>query len=153
MAIPKYVYFWKPLLFLRKPCIIQFNLNLIYQLNQLTSKHESTESRTVWRLNLIKEERQCTYNIDLRRVRVSLLPWKRKKYYIFVCAFVRVCVRVPRRVGYAFECTRVALLIHNATPMRHILSSFVASLAPPYFSTSYKRQDFRRKKVEPNSVF
>jgi hypothetical protein len=42
---------------------------------------------------------------------------------------------------------RVALLIRHATRMRHIVSSFVASLAPSYFSTlSHKRHDFRKKK-------
>ena len=63
---------------------------------------------------------QYTYNVTLRRVRESLLPWKSNKYYIFVC----VCVRV-----------HVALLIQHATRMRHIVTSYVAPLAPPYFST------------------
>ena len=32
--------------------------------------------------------------------------------------------------------------------MRHVVTSFVAPLAPPYFSTlSHKRHDFRKKKV------
>jgi hypothetical protein len=40
----------------------------------------------------------------------------------------------------------VAMLIQHATRMRHIVTSFVAVLAPPYFSTlSHKRQDLREK--------
>ena len=40
----------------------------------------------------------------------------------------------------------VALLIQHATRMCHIVTSFVAPLAPPYFSTlSHKRHDFRKK--------
>jgi hypothetical protein len=39
---------------------------------------------------------------------------------------------------------RVALLTYYENSMRHILTSFVAPLAPPYFSTlSHKRNDFR----------
>jgi hypothetical protein len=36
-----------------------------------------------------KQQMKCTYNSTLRRVRESLLPWRRNKYYIFVC--VRAC--------------------------------------------------------------
>jgi hypothetical protein len=40
----------------------------------------------------------------------------------------------------------VALLIQHKMRMRHILLSFVAFLAPPYFSTlSNKRHDFRKE--------
>jgi hypothetical protein len=43
----------------------------------------------------------------------------------------------------------VALLIQHATHMRHIVTSFVAPLAPPCFSTlSHKRRDFRKKVIE-----
>ena len=50
---------------------------------------------------------------------------------------VDVCMRV-----------RVALLIQHAKRVRYIVMSFVASLAPPYFSTLFhKRHDFRKKKV------
>jgi hypothetical protein len=47
-----------------------------------------------------KQDRQCTYNVTMRRVRESLLPWKRIKYYIFVCVYewvpgrVSVCILV-----------------------------------------------------------
>ena len=37
-----------------------------------------------------KQERQCMYNVTLRRVRKSLSPWKSGKYYVFVV--VRACV-------------------------------------------------------------
>jgi hypothetical protein len=38
-----------------------------------------------------EQGRQITLNVTVRRVRESLLPWKRNKYYIFVCACVRAC--------------------------------------------------------------
>jgi hypothetical protein len=42
-------------------------------------------------------------------------------------------------------CVNVALLIQHGT--RHVVTSFVAPLAPPYFSTlSHKQHDFRKKK-------
>ena len=50
----------------------------------------------------VKQHRQCTYNVTLRRVRESLLPWKSNKYCIFVrvcvCAHVHNCARARRRV-------------------------------------------------------
>ena len=49
-----------------------------------------------------KQERQCTYNVTLRRVRVSLLPWKSNKNCTFVCARALACVRGCARVhGHA----------------------------------------------------
>ena len=77
--------------------------------------------------------------------------------YIFVC--VCVCVGVggwmAGQEGFqgAWTCTcacaHVALLIQHATRMRHIVSSFLASVAPPYFSTlSHKRHDFRKNVIE-----
>ena len=78
-------------------------------------------------------DRQCTYNVILRRVRKSLVLWKNNQYYIFVCVCERACVHV-------------ALLIQHATRMRHIVISFVAPVASPIFSTlSHKRHDFRKK--------
>ena len=79
-----------------------------------------------------RQDRQCAYNVTLRRVRESLLPWESKKYYIFVCVcapvhsyvFVYVC---PGAWVYAWANLRVVLLIQHATRMRHTVTSFVAS--------------------------
>jgi hypothetical protein len=65
-----------------------------------------------------------------------------------------VCARVLMTVGVgaqALVCAwkHVALLIQHATRMRHIVTSFVAPLAPPYFLTlSHKRQDIREDVTE-----
>jgi hypothetical protein len=81
-----------------------------------------------------------------------LLPWKSNKNCIFsvrACAIVCVCARA---CVYGFPgawsctCAREALLSQHATHMRHIALPFVASMAPPYFSTLYhKRHAFRKK--------
>jgi hypothetical protein len=94
---------------------------------------------------IFKHDRQCTYNVTLRRVRELLLPWKSNEYYIFVyvCARAFVC---PGALPCAH--VHVALLIKHATHMCHIVMSFVASLSTHYFSTlSHKRHDFRKKKL------
>ena len=39
------------------------------------------------------------YNVILRHVRESLLPWKSKKYHIFVCLCVLACVHPCGWVG------------------------------------------------------
>jgi hypothetical protein len=45
------------------------------------------------------------------------------------------------------ECVFVALVIQHAKHMRLVVTSFVASLAPPHFYTlSHKRYDFQRRK-------
>ena len=78
-----------------------------------------------------------------------------------MCVYVRVCVRAcvcvcvcgggrfPGAKADACTCACVALLTQRATPMRHIVTSFVAPLAEPYFSIlSHKRRDFRKKVIE-----
>jgi hypothetical protein len=51
--------------------------------------------------------------------------------------------------GRACESVRVVLLIQHATRMRNTVSSFLASLAPPHFSTlSHKRHDSRKNVTE-----
>jgi hypothetical protein len=46
-----------------------------------------------------KQDRQCTYNATLKRVRESMLQWKSNKYCLLVC----VCVRVRLYPG-AWAC-------------------------------------------------
>ena len=63
------------------------------------------------------------YNVILKHVRETLLPWKSSKYYITVCVPVRACVR-------AFVCP-------SAPP------------ASPHFSKlSHKRHNFLEKGTE-----
>jgi hypothetical protein len=66
-------------------------------------------------------------------------------------------VRVPGRVGvYMSVVVHVALFIEHATRTRCIVTSFVAPLASPYFSTlSHKRHDFRggKKVIEHKICF
>ena len=50
--------------------------------------------------------KQCrpTYNVSLRCIHESLLPWKSSKYHVCLCVCVCACVWVPRRVSV---CIRV----------------------------------------------
>jgi hypothetical protein len=82
-----------------------------------------------------KPERQCKYNVTMRRVRESLLPYKSNKYYLLVCACVRVGTRARGR-----------MLDRTFTLLMHHVTSFVAPQSLPYFSTlSHKRCDLRKK--------
>jgi hypothetical protein len=64
-----------------------------------------------------------------------------------VCACMHVCeCKCLGMLVCACMYARVTLLIQHAMCMRQIVSSFVASLAPPYFSElSHKQHDFRKK--------
>ena len=65
---------------------------------------------------------------------------------LHICMCERECAN-RGAWAYAFGCVRVVLLIQYAIRMRHIITSFVTPLAPPYISTlSHKRHDFRKKK-------
>ena len=54
----------------------------------------------------------------------------------------------------ACVCVHVALLIQHATRMRPTVTSCVAPLAPPHFSTlSHKLNDLRKKALKIKCVF
>jgi hypothetical protein len=80
----------------------------------LWSLHESVSLKTINNLRhgsvamvVTTQDRQCTYNVTLRRVHESLLPWESNKYHIFVCVCmrVRVCsLTYPACSAYAPYC-------------------------------------------------
>jgi hypothetical protein len=81
------------------------------------------------------------YNIILRRVCESLLPWKSKKHYMFVCVCVCACGCPVAHVALLIQHAR-----HNHAPY---CDAFVAPQAPPYSSAlSQKRCDFQKKIIE-----
>ena len=86
-----------------------------------------------------------------------MLQRKSTKYYIFlraiVCTRMRVRARERRDVRVR-ACALVALLIQRATPLRHVVSSTVDSLAPPHFSIlSHKRRNYRKMLLNIKCVF
>jgi hypothetical protein len=95
-----------------------------------------------------KQDRQCkacSRNHCCCGKAISITYW-------FVCAYLRAraCVHMDTR---ARGCVHVhtALLIQHSTRIRHIVTSFVAPMAPPYILTlSHKRCDFRKKKKFSN---
>ena len=89
------------------------------------------------------------YNVTLRRIRETLLPWKSNKYYIFLCVCACARPRFRTCVGVCM-CVRACRHAYPAcNSMRHNVTSFVAPLAAPYFSKlCHKRQDFRNKVIE-----
>jgi hypothetical protein len=91
------------------------------------------------------------YNVIFRRVsRNNYLGTSISIMYSSVCVCVCVCVSARVR-ACARVCGRVRAcnLAYRACNLRHIVTSCVAPLAPPYFSTLFhKRHDFRKTVVE-----
>ena len=72
--------------------------------------------------------------------------------YLCVCLRSREYVWVTGRV-HARACLRVALIIQHATRKRHIVTSFVAPLAPTHFSISLNSTIFGKKLLNIKCVF
>ena len=70
---------------------------------------------------------------------------------MFVCVFLWCMHTGARALGrvHAHICVHVVLLIQHAMCMRHVVTSFVASQAPPHFSLlAHKWRDFWKKVIE-----
>ena len=84
----------------------------------------------------MEQDRQCTYNETLRRVRVTTVAVEIKKLLHILRVYV--CVH---------SC--VALVIQHAMRFRRIILSSAAGLALPYFPTlSNKRHGFRKRCIK-----
>ena len=76
-----------------------------------------------------EQDGQCAYYVTLRRVHETTIVVE-KQYVLYICLVV--CVRAHVLIALHIQC------------VRHIVSSFMASLAPSHFWTlSLKRHDFR----------
>ena len=56
--------------------------------------------------------------------------------HIYQCASAFACVRMPGSVGVCMR-VRAEFLFQHATRTRHIVTSLVAPLAPPFFFRHY----------------
>ena len=79
--------------------------------------------------NQSKQDRQCTYDVTLRRVQETIIAvQKQSVLHIGLCVHACACVRACGYPGaWACACAyvHIALLIQQATRMRNIVTSFV----------------------------
>jgi hypothetical protein len=100
---------------------------------------------------LLTRHAMCVWRKTEARLRNHCCSGKAVSITSFsVCACACELLRACGRSGaWACLCTcvHVALVVQHANRVRHIVKSLVTPL-PPYFSTlSYKRHDFRKKKL------
>jgi hypothetical protein len=97
-----------------------------------------------------EQDGQCTYNVILSAFENYCCRGKAKNI-TYSC----VCARAyPGAWTFACAWVHVALLIQHATSIRRIMTSFVAPLAPPYFSSlSLKRHNFIKNVFNLKCVF
>jgi hypothetical protein len=69
----------------------------------------------------MQQDRQCTYNVILRRVCELLLPWKTNTYYIFMCVCVRA--RDRGRVHALCACSLAYPACNSLAPYRDVICS------------------------------
>ena len=63
-----------------------------------------------------QQDRQCTYNVTLRRVSELLLPWKSFKCYIFFCVCARARAHRHMGVSMRVRACRLAYKARNSYP-------------------------------------
>jgi hypothetical protein len=80
----------------------------------------------------VEQEKQCSYNVTLRWLRVTNITVKSDMYHIFKFAFL-------------------ALVIQHAKRMRHIVICGL-SVSTALFHIISKRHDFRKKVIEYISI-
>jgi hypothetical protein len=108
----------------------------------ITAAH-TQHGHTLKQASLVSRNKTGNVNVTVKCFSESLLQWKSNSV-LHIDLYVYACIRTC--VACACACVHVALLIQHETRMRHIVTSFVARLALPYFSTlSHKRRDYGEK--------
>jgi hypothetical protein len=128
-------------------CIAYYN-NIYYILHNNICFTKST-TVTIREVNCAKNEQdtQCTYDVIIRCVHESLLPWKRNKHYLLVSPFLCACMWVPDRVGVCMSIS-AGSLENRARNVYVPYCDVICGMCSAYFwELSHKRCDFRKKEV------
>jgi hypothetical protein len=88
-------------------------------------------------------------NVSGNVARSRIIVTVGKQYLLLTYWSVRACVHLGSRTRGRMH---VALLIQHATPIRHIVTSFVA-IVSTFFGISHKRCNFRTKVIKHKMCF
>ena len=117
---------------------------LTYLVAKRRGKKPPGRRRRKWKVNIT---RQATYALPKIEARSRIIVAVKKQYVLLMSVCAHASVR-------AWEGALVALLIQHAMRMCHILTSFVAPLASPHFSTlSQERHNFQKKVIKHKMCF
>ena len=123
-------------------------LDIIHDLYQFSRSLRA--NHPLWQI----QDRQCTYNVTMRRVCETLLQWKSKKYYIFLC--VCVCGWVGGcRCSYKDACVCLCACSLTYPACNAHMPCFLRPLWLHHIfaTSSHKRHDSRKKVTENKMCF
>jgi hypothetical protein len=81
----------------------------------------------------IKQDRQGTYNVTLRRVNETIVAVESNTYYILVCVYMHACTWLPGRVDVCIRIRAYSL----AYPPRNAYAPCCDVISGPSVSTTF----------------